>query len=200
MKRPADTQHPIDELLKQRWSPLAFGERMVEREKLQSLLEAARWAPSCFNEQPWHFIVATKENPAEYDRLLGCLVEANQTWAKHAPVLMLSVVKLTFARNHKVNTQAQHDLGLAAMSLVIQAQSLGLITHQMGGFLADKARATYAIPQDCEPIAAIAVGYPGETDSLPPNLKERELSPRTRKPLKDFVFAGTWGHSSPLVL
>ena len=196
MDKPAETQHSIHELLATRWSPRAFAERAVEREKLLSLLEAARWSPSCFNEQPWNFIVATKENPAEYARLLACLVEGNQKWAKSAPVLMLSVVKLSFTHNNKPNKQAQHDLGLAAMSLVVQAQALGLVTHQMGGFLADKARETYAIPEGYEPIAAIAVGYPGDPQSLPTDLQQKESAPRSRKALKDFVFGEHWGNSA----
>ena len=199
MERPAETQYPIHDLLRRRWSPRAFSERMVEVDKLHSILEAARWAPSCFNEQPWYFLIATKEGPEEFERLLSCLVEGNVAWAKNAPVLMLSVAKLSFSRNDKPNKQSQHDLGLAVENLVIQAQELGLVTHQMGGFHADKARQLFGIPEGFEPIAAIALGYPGDLNTLSPELRERELAPRIRKPLERFVFSGHWGQASSLV-
>ncbi|MDJ0845623.1 nitroreductase family protein [Crocosphaera sp.] len=193
MEKPAINQYPIHELIKQRWSPLAFDARPIEPTKIASLLEAARWAASCFNEQPWSFIVATQDNSQEYEKLLSCLVEANQKWAKNAPLLMLSVAKLTFERNNKPNRHALHDVGFAVGNLTLQAQSFGLFVHQMGGFDGDKARSLYNIPQDYEPIAAIAVGYPGNINQLDEDLKQRELSPRSRKPLTDFVFRGNWG-------
>ena len=194
-QKPADTQYPIQDLLAQRWSPLAFADLPVEKEKLWSLLEAARWAPSCFNEQPWSFIIATKENPAEYERLLSCLVEANQRWAKQAPVLMISVAKHYFERNGKPNRHAFHDVGLAMGNLVIQAQSLGLFVHQMGGFDVSKAQQLYNIPEGYEAVAAIAIGYLGEVTKLPEDLQQRELSPRSRKPLESFIFSGNWANS-----
>ena len=195
MEKPASNQYYLHELIKQRWSPLAFNTRPIETEKIGSLLEAARWAASCFNEQPWFFIVATQDDPQEYEKLLSCLVEANQKWAKDAPLLMLSVAKLFFEHNNKPNRHAFHDIGLAVGNLTLQAQSLGLFVHQMGGFDADKARRLYHIPQDYEPVAAIAIGYPGNVSQLDPDLHERQLSPRTRKPLRDFVFRDTWGQS-----
>ena len=130
----AHTQYPIEYVLRQRWSPLAFSEQLVEPEKLGSVLEAARWAASSYNEQPWSFIVATKENQAEFDRLLGCLAEGNQVWARNAPVLMMSVAKLYFERNGVENRHAFHDVGAAAASLAIQAMANGLFIHQMAGF------------------------------------------------------------------
>jgi nitroreductase len=193
MEKPAQTQHPIHEVISRRWSPRAFAERMVEREKLLSLFEAARWAPSSYNEQPWSFVVATKDNRAEFDKLLGCLVEGNVAWAQHAPVLALSVAKLTFARNDKPNRHAFHDVGLAAENLVLQATALGLVVHQMAGFYVDKAREAFAIPEGYEPVAAMAIGYPGQSDQLPEPLRQRELESRVRKPMRDFVFSGKWG-------
>ena len=195
MEKPADNQYPIHELIKQRWSPLAFNIRPVEPEKIASLLEAARWAASCFNEQPWFFIVATQDNAQEYEKLFSCLVEANQTWAKDAPLLMLSVAKLSFTRNNKPKRHALHDLGFAVGNLTLQAQALGLFVHQMGGFDADKARTLYSIPEDYEPVAAIAIGYPGNLSQLDEDLQQRELSPRSRKPLTEFVFRGNWNQS-----
>lgn len=199
MEKPAENQHPIQELLRRRWSPRAFADRRVEPEKLLSVLEAARWAPSSYNEQPWAFLVATKENKAEYDRLLGCLVEFNQQWAQAAPVLMLSVAKLRFEKNQKENRHAFHDVGLAAENLVIQATELGLVVHQMAGIEVEKCRATYNIPEGWEPVAGIALGYPGEPDSLPEKLRQREKAPRRRKPLDKFVFTGRWGEASALL-
>ncbi|ACB50993.1 probable nitroreductase [Crocosphaera subtropica ATCC 51142] len=195
MKKPANNQYPIHELIKQRWSPLAFDNRLIEAEKIASLLEAARWAASCYNEQPWSFIVATKDNTEEYEKLLSCLVEANQKWAKDAPLLMLSVAKLSFERNNKPNRHAFHDVGLAVGNLTLQAQSFGLFVHQMAGFDVDKATQLYHIPDDYEPVAAIAVGYPGNVEQLEEDLQQRQLSPRSRKPLSDFVFQGTWNQS-----
>ncbi len=199
MEKPAETKYPVHELLRRRWSPVAFSDRRVDPETIGSLLEAARWAPSSFNEQPWSFIVATKDEPAEFERLLGCLVEGNITWAKQAPVLMLSVAKLNFARNQKPNRHAFHDVGLAAANLVVQATSLGLAVHQMAGILPDKAREVYGIPEDYEVVAGIALGYPGDAAKLDEKLRRREQAPRSRKPLEEFVFTDRWGKKSPLV-
>ncbi|NEN92282.1 MAG: nitroreductase family protein [Okeania sp. SIO3H1] len=196
MEKYTENKYPINNLLKQRWSSLAFADKMVSSEVLLSLLEAARWSPSCFNEQPWSFIIATKENPAEYDRLFSCIVEGNQPWAGLAPVLMLSVAKLFFDKNNKPNRHAFHDVGLAVASLTFQATEMGLRVHQMGGFHLDKARELYKISQGYEPVAAIAIGYPEEPDILPESLRERELSPRSRKPINSFVFTGEWGQTS----
>ncbi len=195
----SDNQHSIIEALRQRWSPLAFSDRPVESEKLRQILEAARWAASSYNEQPWSFIVATKDNPTEFDRLLSCLAEGNQEWAKNAPVLMLSVAKLQFERNGTENRHAFHDVGAAAASLAIQAAELGLLIHQMAGFDAAKAREAYSIPEGYEPVAAIALGYLGDPESLSERLKQREFSARTRKPLNTFVFSGSWNQPSSLV-
>ncbi|MDY6990986.1 MAG: nitroreductase family protein [Cyanobacteriota bacterium] len=199
MEKPTDNQYPINELLKQRWSSLAFADKIVSSEVLLSLLEAARWSPSCFNEQPWSFIVATKENPAEYDRLFSCIVEGNQPWAGLAPVLMLSVARLSFDKNNKPNRHAFHDVGLAVASLTFQATEMGLRVHQMGGFHVDKARELYKISAEYEPVAAIAIGYPAEPDILPESLQERELSPRSRKPMSSFVFTGEFGNTASFI-
>jgi nitroreductase len=195
----ADTQYPINDLLQQRWSPLAFSEQMVEPEKLCRVLEAARWAASSYNEQPWSFIVATRENEAEFERLLSCLAEGNQEWAQNAPVLMLSVAKLHFARNGKENRHAFHDVGAASATLALQATALGLFIHQMAGFDVPKAQEIYGIPEDYEPVAAIALGYLGDPNTLSERLLQREQAPRTRKPLEQFVFSGNWNQTSPLV-
>ena len=195
----ADTQYPINDLLRQRWSPLAFSDQMVEPEKLCSVLEAARWAASSYNEQPWSFIVATKDNQGEFERLLSCLAEGNQEWALNAPVLMISVAKLHFERNGKENRHAFHDVGAAAAQLAIQATANGLFIHQMAGFDVLKTREIYSIPEGYEPVAAIALGYQGDPQALSEKLQQRELTPRSRNPLEKSVFSGAWNQASPLV-
>lgn len=199
MHSPTQNDHPIHDLLQKRWSPRAFADKPVEEAKLRSLFEAARWAPSSYNEQPWGFLVATKANPVEYQRLLECLIEFNQSWAGKAPVLILPVARLTFEKNGKENRHALHDVGLAVGALVTQATHEGLVAHQMAGILIDKARETFGIPQGWEAVTAIAIGYEGDPDSLPDGLKERELAPRTRKALASMVFTGAFGKTSPLV-
>jgi nitroreductase len=193
------TDYSIHELLANRWSPYAFQDKPVAKTDLCSLFEAARWAPSSYNEQPWSYIVATKENAAEFERLLSCLVEANQIWAKAAPVLALGIVSLTFKRNDKINRAAVHDLGLATGNLLVEATARGLHVHQMIGILPDRARELYEIPKHFDAWTGIAIGYKGGPTLLPEALKERDLKTRPRKPLGEFVFAGKWGHSSSLV-
>ncbi len=199
MEKPAETQYPIHDLLRRRWSPRAFSDRRVDPAIMRSLLEAARWAPSSYNEQPWSFIVATKDDPVEFGRLLSCLVEGNIQWAQRAPVLMVSVARLSFEDDGKPNRHAFHDVGLAVANLIVQATALGLVVHQMAGIFPDKIRELYGIPEGYEAVAGIALGYPGDPQSLPEGLRKRELAPRERKPLTEFVFSGSWGQTSPLV-
>lgn len=194
------TDHPILQVLAERWSPYGFEDRAVSGADLRSLFEAARWAASSYNEQPWNYLVATRENTPEFERLLSCLVEANQAWAKAAPVLVLCVASLRFARNNQDNRAAVHDLGLAAGNLSVEATARGLSIHQMIGILPDKAREVYQIPEHFEAWTAMAIGYKADPAKLPDALKERDLIARQRKPLNKFVFTGQWGHPSPLVL
>jgi nitroreductase len=196
----AVTDYPIQQALADRWSPYGFEDRPVAEADLCSLFEAARWAASSYNEQPWNYIVATKENSKEFDQLLSCLVEANQAWAKAAPVLVLGVVSLRFAKNAKDNRAAVHDLGLASGNLVMEATTRGLSVHQMIGILPDKAREVYQIPEHFEAWTAMAIGYNADPATMPTALKERDMAPRQRRPLRDFVFAGHWKQPSPLVL
>ncbi len=200
MDKPADTTHPIHELFRHRWSPRAFSDRPVERDTLLSILEAARWAPSSFNEQPWRFLVARQEDEAEFARMMGCLMEVNQTWAQSAPVLMISVAKMHFGDDpSNTNRHAFHDVGLATSQLVLQALDHGLYVHQMAGFERETTREVYRIPEGFEPVAGMALGYPGEAEQLPDKLAERERQPRARMPLGELVFDGRWGERSPLV-
>jgi nitroreductase len=196
----ATTDYPIHELLAKRWSPYCFDDRPVPRADLLALFEAARWAPSSYNEQPWSFFVAGQDEPAEFERILSCLVEGNQAWAKAAPVLALSVVSLKFSRNNQDNRAAVHDLGLAAENLVVEASSRGLSVHQMIGILPDKAREVYQIPEHFEAWTALAIGYQGDPAKFPDGLGERDRAPRQRKALSRFLFAGKWGDPSPLAL
>jgi nitroreductase len=176
---------PIHALLQQRYSPRAFDERSVSKETIATLIEAVRWSPSSYNEQPWRFIIVAKDDPAEFDKLLNCLVPRNQDWAKGAPVLILSVASLAFARNDKPNRHAYYDVGLAVSQLVLQATALGLSAHQMAGFDVPKSRQTYAIPENFDPVAAIAIGYSAEEPS----------ASRNRRPRDDIAFGGTWGEA-----
>ena len=198
MEKPAETDYPIEQVLKRRWSPRAFSARRVEPEKLRSLWEAARWAPSSFNEQPWHFIVATKDSQADYEKLLSCLAERNQQWARNAPVLMVSVTELNFVKTGKANRHAFHDVGLAMGNLLAEATALGLFVHQMAGFSPAKVRELYAVPEGFEPVAGIAIGYGADADDAPEGFKEQESAPRSRKPINTFVFEGKWGERSRL--
>ncbi|MCB0171233.1 MAG: nitroreductase family protein [Anaerolineae bacterium] len=199
MKRTAQTHHPIHTLLKDRWSPRAFSDKPVEPEKLLAVLEAARWAASAMNEQPWRFIIATKKNPAEFEQALSCLNEGNQRWAKDAPVLIFTIVKKTFTRNDRPNRAALHDLGLAVANLTLQATELGLHVHEMGGIQIDRIRETYQIPEDYEVVTGIALGYYGDIEQLPEDLQEREKGPRQRKPLSELIFTGTWAKPASFV-
>jgi len=196
----AKTDYPIQHALADRWSPYGFENRPVAEEDLLSLFEAARWAASSYNEQPWNYLMATKEDPDEFERLLSCLVEANQAWAKAAPVLVLGVVSLRFTKNNKDNRAAVHDLGLASGNLLVEATTRGLSVHQMIGILPDKAREVYQIPEHYEAWTAMAIGYNADPATLPDSLKERDLALRQRKPLSEFVFSGRWKKASPLVL
>jgi nitroreductase len=199
MEKPADAQHPIHDLFKRRWSPRAFSDQPIEADKLRMLFEAARWAPSSNNEQPWRFIVANKDSETEWNRLLACLVEGNRTWAYRAPVLILSVASLNFEDDSKPNRHAFHDTGMAVENLVLQATALGLSAHQMAGFDVEKARTDLQIPSGYEPVAMIAVGYPGDPALLSDRLRARETQPRVRKPVTEFVYSATWEQPLPLL-
>jgi nitroreductase len=195
----AKPDHPIHELLAARWSPYAFADRPVAEADLRSLFEAARWAASSYNEQPWSYIVATRDDREQYERVLSCLVEGNQGWAKNVPVLALGVVTHKFKMNGKDNKAAVHDLGLAAGNLTVEATARGLVVHQMIGILPDKARETFQIPEGSEAWTGLAIGYAGDPQTLPEKLKERDLAPRQRKPLAEFVFGKKWGEPAALV-
>jgi nitroreductase len=199
MEKLAETQTPIHDLIRRRWSPRAFSERPVEVDKLRSVLEAARWAPSSRNEQPWAYLVATREDPGGYEALFGVLMEMNRAWAQQAPVLILTLAHTQLTKDGTPNRHGFYDLGQATSNLLLQATSLGLATHQMGGFDVEAARQRFRVPSGWEPVSVMALGYPGEVESLPEPLREREMEQRRRKPLEEFVFSGSWGHSATIL-
>jgi nitroreductase len=196
MTKIAPTQHPIHNILKNRWSPRTFSNRPVEHEKLLSLLEAARWAPSSANEQPWYFIIATKANPVEFERAVDCLRPNNQRWAKDAPVLMFSVARSN-RHNDVPNRFAFYDVGQATAHMLAQATAFELYIRQMGGIDVDKVRETYQIPESYAVVAGIALGYLGTIEQLPEDMQAHEQAIRERKPLSDFVFTESWGQTPP---
>ena len=195
----ATTDHPVHEFITQRWSPYAFADRPVSDDDLRSLFEAARWAPSSYNEQPWSYIVATREDHDEFHRLHSCLVEGNQPWSKKAPVLAIGLTSLNFKLNGKPNAAAVHDLGLASGSLTFEATARGLYVHQMIGIIPDRVRELYHVPEDVEPKTGLAIGYLGDAAELSDPYRERDLAPRTRKPLAEFIFTGKWGDAANVV-
>jgi len=195
----ATTDHPIHEILSRRWSPYAFADREVAPEDLRALFEAARWAASSYNEQPWSFIVATRREPEAFGRVLSCLVEANQVWARRAPVLALGITRETFARNDRPNAAARHDLGLATGNLLAEATARELSVHPMIGILPDRARELFGIPERAAALTALAIGYAGDPAALPESLRERDTAPRTRRALAEFVFGERWGTASKVV-
>ena len=199
MQKPAATDHQVHDFIVQRWSPRAFSNKPVSPDVLRSLFEAARWAASSYNDQPWAYIVATKDDEQNYSKLLSVLVDVNAAWAKQAPVLAISVARKHFKHDGSPNRVALHDVGAANAQLTMEATSRGLLVHQMGGFDQAKARQVFGIPEGWDPVSAIAIGYPGDPETLPEKLRAPELAARTRKPLSEFVMTGHWGHTAPFL-
>jgi nitroreductase len=197
-QKQANSDYPIHELIAKRWSPYAFADRHVSTEDLRSLFEAARWAASSYNEQPWSYIVAMNDDADAFQAMLTCLVEGNQAWASAAPVLAIGCTNLKFARNGQPNAAAVHDLGLASASLTFEATARGLFVHQMIGILPDKARELYRIPDGIQPVTGLAIGYAADPNTLPEKFQERDLASRGRKTVSQFVFSGEWGSASQI--
>lgn len=197
MQKPAITQQPIHELIANRWSGRAYdASKPVTKDQVVSLLEAARWAPSCFGDQPWRYVVCHKsENPQAWQAAYDCLVPGNQNWAVNAPVLLLICADTLFSHNDKPNKWAAYDTGAATENVCLQATALGLMAHQMGGFDADKARATFKVPERYQILAMVTVGYQAAVESLTGETKEREIAARSRKPLNELFFNGQWDQS-----
>lgn len=191
MSRSATVDVDIHELLKQRHSPYAFDPgRPVAGEDLRALFEAARWAMSSYNEQPWRYVVGVKGQGDTWDRIHDVLVEGNQPWAANAPVLALGIYDRWFARNDKPNKAAAHDLGAASAMLTLEATARGLVVHQMIGIEPEQARVTFALEERLEPFTALAIGYAGEPHHIPETYAERDRTPRQRKPVSEFVLEG----------
>jgi len=199
LEKLAETQTPIHEILARRWSPLAFSGQSVEKEKLLSVLEAARWAPSSRNEQPWAFLLAMKGESQDFEAMAGILAGANRLWAEKAPVLILTLAHTQITKDGTPNRHGFYDTGQATANLLAQATSLGLATHQMGGFDVEAARSRFHVPAGWEPVSVIALGYRSEPESLPEQLRARELGPRSRRPLATFVFSRGWGIAAPIL-
>jgi len=195
-------RHPIEAeihpLLAQRWSPRAFSGESLNVATLLQLFEAARWAPSSMNEQPWRFIVARRDEPEAFERIFNCLSESNRRWAGSAGALVLAVAARFNTRSGRENGSARYDLGQAVAQLSVQAIAAGLYVHQMGGFSVDAAREAFAIPEGFDPVVAIAIGRLGDPGALADVDREREVSARSRRVLAETVFAGSWGQPAPL--
>ena len=195
LEKPAQTSRPVHDLFARRWSTRAFDlKRPVSREQMITLLEAARWAPSCNGDEPWRYLIWDRgRDPEGFQKAFDCLTESNRKWVKNVPLLMLSCAGSNFAATGKPNRWTQHDTGAASVSMALQAAAMGLMVHQMGGFDADKARSAFGIPADYTPMAMIAVGYQAEPDVLDEETKKKELTPRARKPLGERFYEGGWG-------
>lgn len=182
----------IHELLEKRRSPVIFSKKPVEEVKIMRLFEAARWAPSSRNEQPWRFIYAASDNESDFKPMYDCLVEGNKIWAKNIPLLILSLAKKKSSFNGRPNYYAMHDTGMAVAGLLVQATDMGLYVHQMGGYDKEMARTNLSIPGEYDPVAMIAVGYLGNIRDFPEELQKRENTERTRMPLNEILFRGRW--------
>ncbi len=179
----------IEELIQKRRSALAFLPDPIDTKLMAKLMESARWAPSSFNEQPWRFVFASRqEHPKAFDLILSCLFEGNQLWAKKAPLLMLAIAKKTFSYNGKANKHAFYDLGQALAFFSLHATQEGLVLHQMAGFDPKRAGELLQLPEDFEALTAVAVGYPGDIGALPESLRQRAQKPSGRKELSEIAF------------
>lgn len=198
MNKTADTDHTIQNILATRWSPYCFDDTVVSSQDLSSLFEAARWAPSSYNEQPWRFIVGQRGRGTTHARILKCLAEPNQRWAQRAPVLALGVVVNEFEKNGKPNRAAHHDLGLAVGNLLMEATARGLHVHQMIGVDSEAAAKEFGVPVSAEVLTALAIGRADRSATRDAELAPRDDSPRSRRPLNEFVYGERYGEAGQL--
>jgi nitroreductase len=188
---------PIHDVLARRASAHAFSPRAVAPATLRSILEAARWAPSSYNAQPWAFVVCDKQQHSEqHEAIASTLMDINRRWADSAPILIVTVARAAYLHNGAPNRHAWHDVGLATANLLTQATALGLVAGPMGGFDPKAAREKLGIPEGWEPVAVIALGYPAAPAA--DGLNAGAPKPRQRNPLEQFVFSGRWGQSADL--
>lgn len=179
----------LNKAIKNRWSPRSFSNKEVTKEMIDLLFEAARWAPSAMNEQPWNYHFVHRDNQKIFNEIVDILTGTNPVWAKHAQVLIISVVKKNYDYHNRPNKNALHDLGAANISIAIQAAEMGLQVHQMGGF--DKIKAVEYLHlniENFEPVTIFAVGFPGEEKPQTEDLLQRKRQSESRKNLNDFVF------------
>ena len=179
----------INELILKRWSPVAFDPRPVEYEKLHLLFEAAKWAPSGNNSQPWRFVFATRDMP-EYEVFIKLMTEPNRVWASTAPLLVLSLAQVVSTYKNRPNRLAFYETGMAVSNLLIQATSMDLMVHQMAGYDHEKAKEVFVIPTRYEPTAMMAIGYKGDPSQLPEDVAAREKGERTRMEISKILFTG----------
>ncbi len=196
MKKPANTSLNIHPIIKKRWSPRTFADKPVEKEKIQRIFEAGRWAPSSFNEQPWRFMVGF-QGDATWGKLHECMVEFNQLWAGKAPVLLLAIGNKKSVKGGE-NAVYEYDVGQSMAYITFQLEEEGLVAHQMGGFSKDKAIELFSIPDDHTPFVMMAIGYHGKLENLNKDFQEMEKAPRDRKPLSELVFADKFGDAAEL--
>lgn len=194
MKKPAITRTPVNDVIANRWSGRAYDPaKPVTREQTIALLEAARWAPSCYGDQPWRFVVWNRDEAKEaWQQAFETLAPGNQAWVKDAPLLLLTTADTLFNHNSQPNRWAQYDTGAAAENLCLQAEALGLMAHQMGGFDVERIRAVAGVPERFVPMAMVAVGYPADPATFSAEVRERETAPRKRRELGELFFAGAW--------
>ncbi len=197
MSRKAETSTPINDVLANRWSPRAYNGEAVDAATLAKLFEAARWAASGFNRQPWRYLVASRNEKAEFDRIVACLGEFNQVWAKNAGALVI-VTTLSSDEDGKPKPMAKYNAGLATAQLVLEAHANGLHCRQMGGINRDAIRAEFNVPENADVIVCIAIGYAAPAETLSERNYEKEIAPRVRKPLSEIVFSGDWGKAADL--
>ena len=190
----AATSKAINELISKRWSPRAFDiNKQVSRDNLISICEAGRWAPSCFGDEPWRFMVWDINHDNEsYTKAFSCVGEWNQKWVRNAPVIIASFTNEKFRKNGDYNRWAQHDTGLATQNILLQAFDLGLVAHPIGGFDAEKLKATFSIPEQFIAMSMIAIGYQADIDVLESEYAKSELNERFRRPLGDTFYDSTW--------
>ena len=194
LSKRAVTRQELVDLLAERWSPRAFADKAISLSSIEAMLEAAQWAASSRNAQPWRYLLARREDHMAFTKMRSILMPANDLWAQHAAALLLCVVKTFLGDDpHKSNAAAFYDTGAATAQLTMQAMSEGIYVHQMGGFDREACRTTFQLPSGYEPVAVLALGYLGAVNSLPEELQEREQAARSRQPLAEIAFAAAWG-------
>ena len=194
--RRAVTSVPINELAARRWSTRAFdASRGVSPSQVAALIEAARWAPSCYGAEPWRFMMWDRaKDPAGWQQVYDCLSDNNRKWCKNVPLFFLACAASSFEHNGKPNRWAQYDTGMAALALSLEAVAQGLAAHQMGGFDIPKLRAAAGVPDDFMPMALIAVGHPAAPEVIDDGeILQKELKARGRKPVAERFYGGSWG-------